>query len=256
MLFWQQAPSWQCRFADRVSGVEEAVAARVLEASPLHARVGALVQLLRFSGGVDGHALPPLPPVEAALLAAAESDADLQAPAPSLPLSLGPQMGMAVPLPLRLCARGGGRRRSLARREGSRCLIHLTSAAISPHRASPLLLQQVLADTVRLRERHHAGGARIDGVWAVQVRVLLTLHPDLPHLALTHQGMLYAKDGASEQNKEAVAYQKLTSAKDANPMKFDRSTASARQGGGTSLEQKRRGGLAMKAMYAEPTPPC
>ena len=71
--------------------------------------MGALVQLLRFSGGVDGHALPPLPPVEAALLAAAESDADLQAPAPSLPLSLGPQMGMAVPLPsdCALVAAGG-----------------------------------------------------------------------------------------------------------------------------------------------------
>ena len=113
---------------------------------------------------------------------------------------------------------------------------------------------------MRLQERYHAGGARIDGVWAVQVCVILTSSPHLtthlvffsPHLL---QGMIYAKEGANEHNREAIAYQKTISAKDANPMKLDRSAVVARHGGGPSLEQKRRGGLAMKAMYALREPP-
>ena len=52
--------------------------AQAPRAAPLHARIGALIQVLRFATGPDGVPLPPLPPAETSLLIAAESYTDVQ----------------------------------------------------------------------------------------------------------------------------------------------------------------------------------
>ena len=176
-------PAWRRAPADRASGVEEAVAARVMQAAPLHARVGALVQVLRFAGGADGVTLPPLPPSEAALLTAAECDAGLQM---------------------------------------SRSFRQV-DCEIAKEGWAP-----VLADLTRLKEKRHAGGSRVDGVWAAQESIC-----DV--------------EAATNANFEAVTYQKLVMSKNSDPMKLP-SGGLVRSQGKRTLEQRRRGQLAMTAM--------
>ena len=83
------------------------------------------------------------------------------------------------------------------------------------------------ADAYRLRASVHAGGARIEGVWAAQEEILL-------------------ESVASEANSEQLLYQHIISAKPADPMKVG--MGPRQLGGKRSLEQRRRGQLAMRAM--------
>lgn len=174
-------PSWRTRAADRHSGVSSQNTLAVVREAPLHSKIGALVQLLRFAGGADGFALPPLPAAETALLVAAESFADVQTS------RTWRQVGAEIDA------------------EG---------------------WLAVSADRTRQQASVNAGGARIDGVWSAQDQIL--------EAAL-----------ARDINLEAVHYEHLASPKDANPMNIRglRPTGSKR-----SLEQRRRGQLAMRQM--------
>ena len=154
-----------------------------MQAAPLHARVGALVQVLRFAGGADGVTLPPLPPSEAALLTAAECDAGLQ-----------------------------------MSRSFRQVDCEIANEGWAP----------VLADLTRLKEKRHAGGSRVDGVWAAQESIC-----DV--------------EAATNANFEAVTYQKLVMSKNSDPMKLP-SGGLVRSQGKRTLEQRRRGQLAMTAM--------
>jgi hypothetical protein len=155
----------------------------VQQAAPLHSRVGALVQILRFAGGSDGVALPPLPPAETALLVAAEANVDVAT--------------------------------SRAWRE-----IHVELEAEG--------VQPVETDVYRLVERRHAGGARIDGVWAAQEYI-------------------YEMGTAEEKTREGGFYQKAATVRRDDPMK-QMLAASAMQSSKKSFEMKRRGQIEMKRM--------
>jgi hypothetical protein len=155
-----------------------------MQAAPLHARVGALVQVLRFAGGADGVTLPPLPPSEAALLTAAECDADLQ-----------------------------------MSRSFRQVDCEIANEGWAP----------VLADLTRLKEKRHAGGSRVDGVWAAQE-------------------CIFDEAVATGANFEAVTYQKLIMSKSSDPMKLPSGGLMVRSQGKRTLEQRRRGHLAMTAM--------
>ena len=83
---------------------------------------------------------------------------------------------------------------------------------------------------MRLRERHHAGGARIDGVWAAQDEI-------------------YLQDIAADANKEALTYQKRVESKSADPMRLPSAVEiSSRSGEGSKFDRRRRGQKAMAAM--------
>jgi hypothetical protein len=91
-------------------------------------------------------------------------------------------------------------------------------------------VEPVEYDVVRLNERRHAGGARIDGVWAAQEHI-------------------YAMAMAEDANREVVQYQKVVGQTNSNPMLVPLGEARLRgMGNKKSLEQRRRGALAMKAM--------
>ena len=177
-------PSWRRAPADRESGIDETVKAQLLHAAPLHARVGALVQVLRFSGGIDGVSIPPLPPAEEALRVAAESNADVQMVRAWVGLS---------------------------------------------HEVASEGWQPVSADSVRIKEKRHAGGSRIDGVWAAQDEI-------------------FSADIAAEANKETVDYAKLVTSRDANPMKLPTGPPPSTSSG--ALERRRRGVASKNAMLA------
>ena len=176
----EPVPSWRASGADRRRGVSSANALAAVRAAPLHSKVGALVQLLRFSGGADGCGMPPLPPAEQALLVAAESYADVQT------------------------SRTWAQVRAEMGAEG---------------------WEPTAADRTRQIATVRAGGARVDGVWAAQ-------------------GQIHQAGAASEATLEALHYQHLAHARDANPMRILRRPT----GGKRSLEQRRRGQLAMRQM--------
>ena len=175
-------PSWRRMPADRAKGVQETVAVRALLAAPLQARVGALVQLLRRAGGVDGIPLPPLPPSETALLAAAEAHVDVE-----------------------------------TARQWRKVAIELRRKVFVEY------------DVVRLNERRHAG-ARASTAWAAQEHI-------------------YAMAMADDANHEVGMYQKVVAQTNSNPMMVPLGEARLRgMGNKKSLEQRRRGALAMRAM--------
>ena len=160
------------------------------QGAPLHARVGALVQILRFAGGIDGVSLPPLPDGEAALLVAAEASVDLQ-----------------------------------VSRAWRQVQVELEEEGVSP----------MPADKYRMASRKHAGGARIDGVWAAQA-------------------FIRERELASVVSREARHYGGVLRQTNSDPMQVPLGEARLRaQGlggaaGGLSFEDRRRGQLAMKAM--------
>jgi hypothetical protein len=186
----ESLPSWRTKMgaADRTSGVALATASKLSRTAPLHARIGSLVQQLRFGGSTDGVGLPALPPSEAALLVAAESYADVA-----------------------------------TSRAWKQCAVELAEEGIVP----------LPADASRQAATIRAGGARIDGVWSAQ-----------------HE--LRTADSADKANRETITYQLLVHAKDANPMNVMRQRPT---GAKLSLDQRRRGQVAMRKMLQNTTIP-
>ena len=186
----ESLPAWRAKMgaADRTSGVALATASLLSRTAPLHARIGALVQQLRFGGSTDGMGLPALPPSEAALLVAAESYADVA-----------------------------------TSRAWKQCAVELAEEGIVP----------LPADASRQAATIRAGGARIDGVWSAQ-----------------HE--LRTADSADKANRETITYQLLVHAKDANPMNVMRQRPT---GAKLSLDQRRRGQVAMRKMLQNTTIP-
>merc|ERR1719440_1791158 len=104
----------------------------------------------------------------------------------------------------------------LVAREWRACELELAKEGVVP----------MAADRSRIAATVHSGGSRIDGVWSAQ------------HEMLT-------EELSRDMNVETMEYHKLASAKSSDPMNLPPGAKLPKSKDGRSLEQRRRGQLAM-----------